>query len=143
MRASGIAPERSTSTSSSASTWTTVLGTPPFAEPPSITRSSSVGSSRSTPSAVVAGGLPERLADGTSSGTPASRTRPSASGCEGSRKPVMWPSASRSTSVSAPGQKRSMSRSAAAGIFGHRRRTSATSATMTVMGLSFGRPLIA
>ena len=61
----------------------------------------------------------------------------------GTRKPVMCPCASFSTSVSGPGQKRSISRSAAAGTLGQRRRTSVTSETITVIGLLRGRPLMA
>ncbi len=96
--------------------------------------------------------LPDGLADGAASGTPAARISSSASGWSGTRMPtvsspavtISLSSASGrrgSTSVSGPGQNCPPAAAPAAKTR-HRPRPSARSATCTISGLKRGRPLV-
>src|SRR5207247_11424559 len=96
----------------------TVEGSPPAVAPPSTTRSIASRKYASTADAVVGGSSPLGLALGAVTGARRARTRPSATGGGESRTPTVLvpavtssgtPGRARRTSVSAPGQWRTIS----------------------------------
>ncbi len=124
--------------------------------PPSSTSTSPPGNSSSTWRASVGLMRPKRLALGaatpaTPSAAAASSSR-RASGCAGQRRPIVscppaaaaaMPGARGTITVSGPGQKRSISRSAKGGMAAAKARAAAMPVTWTMSGWSAGRPLAA
>ena len=95
-------------------------------------------------------GLPERLAEGAASGTPASRMSARATGCDGRRMPTVSSPAETSSGMQAalgkmmvngPGQNASASLRALSGTIRASVESCSLSAMCTIRGLSCGRPL--
>ena len=128
---------------------TTVDSTPTEHGPPSTTAAILPCKSSMTCCAVVVDGLPEVLADGAASGTPAARIIACAIGCTGKRIPTVFNppdvtigilSCLGRMMVSGPGQNASASFCASGGNSVAISRTMERSAMCTMSGLSCGRP---
>ena len=129
---------------------TIVDSTPTWHGPSSTTASIFPSRSWSTCSAVVVLGLPDRLADGAATGTPARRMISRVTAVRGQRTAtVSSPAVVRrgtvsrhgSTMVSGPGQNRRASSHAAPGMSRQMSVSRAGSAMWRISGLSWGRPL--